>query len=81
MFRPCLLLAFMVLLSASAPAQAAPESAQLVGTVRDGRARWNPFLACNDLSPVGDGTFTSTLKLSASGGRNGDGVYVMRFFT
>jgi len=81
MFRPCLLLAFTVLLPVSAPAQAAPESAQLVGTVRDGRARWNPFFAGNNLSPVGDGTFAATLKLSASGGRNGDGVYVMRFFT
>jgi len=81
MLRPCLILAFLVLLTVCAPAQSAPASAQLVGTVREGRARWNPFFAGNDLSPVGDGTFAATMRLSASGGRNCDGVYAMRLST
>lgn len=67
--------------SVSAAAAADPGSAQLVGTVREGRARWNPFFAGNDMTPGGEGTFSATLRLSATGGRNADGVYAMRFFT
>lgn len=64
-----------------APALPATESAQLVGTVREGRARWNPFSPDNDMSSATDGTFSTTLHLSSAGGRNSDGIYTMRFFT
>ncbi|MEI6034350.1 MAG: hypothetical protein WCS65_08750 [Verrucomicrobiae bacterium] len=75
--------ASLVVLIVSAAAAAEPDfqSAQLVGTVRAGRAGWNPFAASNDMPPAGNGTFAATLRLSASGGRNADGIYAMRFFT
>lgn len=73
------LLATIVLLSSLGTAAAGPGSAQLVGTVRPSRAAWNPFDPSNDMRQNPDGTFSADLKLSASGGRNGDGVYSMRF--
>ena len=81
MFRAFRFLALLAAPFLTASAQAASESAQLVGTVREGRARWNPFADANDMPPAGNGTFAATLRLGASGGRNGDGIYAMRFFT
>ncbi|TCI03999.1 hypothetical protein EZV61_07335 [Corallincola luteus] len=58
-------------------------SAQLVGTLHDYRDRWNPFSEQNNMTRVhasGD-LFTATYSLSPTGGRAGDGVYAIRFFT
>ncbi len=71
----------LLLLPIAAPAENVSPSAQLVGTVRDGRGRWNPFDNSTNMSPAGNGTFTATLPLTVDGGRNGDGIYAMRFFT
>jgi len=83
MLRPLFPLAFLAatLLPVAARAESVPGSAQLVGTVREGRARWNPFFAGNDMTAGAGGIFSDTLHLRASGGRNGDGIYTMRFFT
>jgi hypothetical protein len=59
----------------------AADTAQLVGTVREHRGRWNPFASDNTMSPVEGGGFTATVPLSTTGGRNGDGIYAMRFYT
>ena len=56
-------------------------SAQLVGTPMDGRSMWNPFDPRNDMECESSGNFKKTLLLSATGGRNHDGIYSMRFFT
>jgi hypothetical protein len=55
-------------------------TAQLLGTVNDTRGAWNPFLAENDMvwDPAA-GEYSKTVRLSASGGRNADGVYALRF--
>ena len=83
MLRSLFPLAFLTatILAASAQVQPTSETAQLVGTIREGRARWNPFSADNDMASAPDGTFASKLHLNASGGRNADGIYTMRFFT
>ncbi len=81
MLRLLIPLALLAATLHPASSQTAPASAQLVGTVRDGRARWNPFLAGNDMAGQPDGTFAATVRLSATGGRNGDGIYAARFFT
>ncbi len=58
-----------------------PDSAQLVGTVHDTRAAWNPFNQANDLRRLADGTYAVDLTLRANGGRNHDGIYAIRFNT
>ena len=58
----------------------APSSVQLLGTVYDTRDRWNPFVADNDMAADGPaGDYVRRVRLSASGGRNGDGIYAIRF--
>lgn len=83
MSRPCRFLLLLAIFFVSAPlrAEQPPESAQLMGTVRDGRARWNPFSPGNDMERAGDATFSATLRLEADGGRHRDGIYAMRFGT
>ncbi|MBV5333767.1 hypothetical protein JZU57_00630 [bacterium] len=76
-FLPCLSL----LLLFSGGVVRAADTAQLVGTVREHRGRWNPFASDNTMSPVEGGGFTATVPLSTTGGRNGDGIYAMRFYT
>jgi len=56
-------------------------TAQLVGTVIEGRYRWNPFDQHNEMLRDSSGNFIRTLALRATGGRNHDGIYAMRFFT
>lgn len=70
-------------LTLAPPAVAAESaaSAQLIGSVRDARTAWNPFAAVNDMRRQGDGTFVADLALRTDGGRNRDGVFVMRFVT
>ncbi len=58
----------------------ATETAQLVGTVRENRSRWNPFSPDNSMEANGKGSFKTTLRLSKTGGRNSDGIYALRFF-
>src|SRR5579872_1954621 len=59
-----------------------PASVQLLGTVHDTRGRWNPFLADNDMAPQGQsGDYLWQGWLAADGGRNGDGIYAIRFTT
>ena len=70
-----------ILLPLCGPVHSFAGSAQLVGTAREGRARWNPFTASNDMTATPDGSFTAVLHLSSTGGRNEDGVFAMRFFT
>ncbi|GAA5218273.1 hypothetical protein ACFSJ3_15460 [Corallincola platygyrae] len=58
-------------------------SAQLVGTVHNYRDRWNPYSELNNMTRIdasGD-QFTATYTLSPEGGRAGDGIYAIRFFT
>ena len=78
-------LALLLLLVAACafPALADPSapSAQLVGTVHEGRWRWNPYSKTNDMQPDPEGGYTVRVLLDAAGGRNGDGIYAMRFFT
>lgn len=76
-----LLLAACLLALHGAPHAAPHDTAQLVGTVHDTRAAWNPFAPANDMRRLSNGTFVADLRLSASGGRNRDGIHVMRFFT
>lgn len=59
----------------------AENTAQVVGTIYGGRASWNPFHASTDMVSNEQGQFQATFPLKATGGRNGDGVYAMRFFT
>lgn len=59
-----------------------PASVQLLGTVHDTRGRWNPFLSDNDMAPQGEnGVYLWQGWLAADGGRNGDGIYAVRFAT
>ena len=62
-------------------ALAAAGSAQLIGTVHQTRNAWNPFAAANDMQAASDGSFFRDLELRVDGGRNGDGIYAMRFVT
>ena len=62
-------------------AKPTPLTAQLVGTLMDGRSMWNPFDPRNDMEYESNGNFKKTLLLSATGGRNHDGIYSMRFLT
>ncbi len=62
-------------------AKAPTVSAQLVGTVMEGRHSWNLYDLHNEMLPDSSGNFIRTLSLSATGGRNRDGIYAMRFFT
>jgi len=79
---PALLTGLALLLSpAGLSAREAPASVQVVGTVIGGRAAWNPFHSGNDMKRDAGGVFVRRLFLSASGGRNGDGIYAMRFNT
>lgn len=56
------------------------ESAQLLGTVNNNRGRWNPFLPENNM--ISDGkTYYKEVELEANGGRQGDGIYALRFVT
>lgn len=57
-------------------------SAQILGTVHDERGRWNLFLERNnmDFDPESGG-FVRAFKLATTGGRNGDGIYAIRFTT
>lgn len=76
-----LLIALCLLAATFSPGMAGENStAQLVGTVLEGRNRWNPFDPGSDMQADGKGGFTRTVHLSAAGGRNRDGVYAMRFF-
>ena len=78
-----LALSFALALPFALPAAAAADAAtaQLVGTVHATRTAWNPFAAVNDMRRQGDGTFEATLALRTDGGRNRDGIFVMRFVT
>ena len=62
-------------------ARQAPANAQMVGTVVGGRYGWNPFHAGNDMQREARGVFMRRIHLSSTGGRNSDGIYVMRFHT
>jgi hypothetical protein len=76
-----LLLAAFFLLPLIASALESEQSAQVVGSVHEGRYAWNPFHPSNAMPPAGKDGFRSTLRLSKTGGRNRDGIYTMRFFT
>lgn len=56
------------------------ESTQLLGTVNNNRGRWNPFLPENNMTPDGK-TYYKEVELEANGGRQGDGIYALRFVT
>ena len=78
----CLGVAGCVILAGCSSGPAAPRDAQVLGTVHDSRGRWNPFLADNDMSlDPANGDFVRDFALSATGGRNGDGIYALRFST
>ncbi len=62
-------------------AQESEKSAQVVGTVHEGRYCWNPFHPSTTMAPDEKNRFRATVRLSTTGGRNGDGIYTMRFFT
>lgn len=75
------LLGALLLTGTVAPAVEPDATAQLLGTVHDTRGRWNPFLPENDMTADPSGGFFRDVALSATGGRNGDGVYAFRFST
>lgn len=78
---PCLyLLLWGALLGGGDPTPKTHPTAQVVGTVMEGRGAWNPFDEQNQMQPDGRGGFQRTQRLSPKGGRNGDGIYAMRFF-
>ena len=60
--------------------QQCAESAQLLGTVNNNRGRWNPFLPENNMIRDGQ-TYHKEVELEANGGRQGDGIYALRFVT
>jgi hypothetical protein len=85
MIRPAVIACLSACLLATGGAATAAEpgdgTAQLLGTVNDTRGRWNPFLSENDMTADASGGFYRDVALSATGGRNGDGVYALRFST
>ncbi len=60
--------------------QQCAESSQLLGTINNNRGRWNPFLPENNMIRD-DRTYYKEVKLAADGGRQGDGIYALRFVT
>ena len=78
----CVILVLCTIHCRSSLANISLESVQLVGTVYNSRAQWNPFDQSNNMGfDKEQKVFVSKVNLTSTDSFNGDGIYAIRFHT